>query len=139
MYSCKTKYIQFLSWNEFWSSEEGTKSSGEMVCPPFPTKGIPIPLHVRDSVVVIHNEKNSYNSLPNSGTSSNFISTLVTKQETPLERFSRIRLCCRCMVCRSFPSWWYLLPQSFWHIFLISDIAGEGCGFCILTKYSELL
>lgn len=50
-YSSKTNVFSF-SKNEFWSPEEDTASSGEVVCPPFPTKGIPIPLGIRDSVII---------------------------------------------------------------------------------------
>lgn len=63
-----------------------------MVHPPFPAKGIPIPLHLRDPVLIIHSKKNAYNSLPSSCFSSHFISTLVLKLETPLGMFCRIRL-----------------------------------------------
>lgn len=79
--------VFFLEW--ILEFREGTRSSGEMVCPPFPAKGIPIPLHIRDSVVIIHNKKNAYTSLRNSCSSSHFISTLVCKLETALGMFFR--------------------------------------------------
>lgn len=106
-----------------------------MVCPPFPTKGILIPLHFRDYVVVTDSKKNGYASLPNSGSSSHFISTLLIKQEALFERFCRIWLCCvgawsaEGLLTPCFPSWWHHLPQRFWRVFLVSDMAGEGCGF----------
>lgn len=46
-----------------------TKVPGEMACPPCSTKGIPVPLHVGDHVVIIHNKENVYNSVPRSGSS----------------------------------------------------------------------